>query len=125
MDKELIRKKIIEFLQWNDRNGSYSDENAISEGLEPLTYEETLLFFWHILYADYNCYRHVENALDIEYEDACKILKQNNDPFNANKEFSLYDKSFGLINLLVMANEEDKKNIYSLIVNLVKVEEEA
>lgn len=46
------RDSIIRWLQWNDRNGCYSDEEAINEGLEPLTLREAQDAFLDILTSD-------------------------------------------------------------------------
>lgn len=39
------RIKILNFLQWDDKNGSYTDDNSIIEGLPPLTYIEAIKMF--------------------------------------------------------------------------------
>lgn len=36
------REEIIEWLQWNDRNGDYDDASAAMQGLPPLTREEAV-----------------------------------------------------------------------------------
>ncbi|MCY6354196.1 hypothetical protein OIO11_03000 [Clostridium sp. ZS2-4] len=41
-NKEKRRAKIIEFLQWNDRNGSYTDENCDLEEIPRMTYEDAI-----------------------------------------------------------------------------------
>lgn len=46
------RDSIIRWLQWNDRNGSYADEQAINEGLEPLTLIEAQDQFLEIFSGD-------------------------------------------------------------------------
>lgn len=33
----MTREQIIDFLQWNDPNGIYTDERSIAEGYEPMT----------------------------------------------------------------------------------------
>ena len=40
MNKEIKRIKITEFLQWNDRNGCYTDENCDLEDIPRLTYDD-------------------------------------------------------------------------------------
>ncbi|WP_111926184.1 hypothetical protein [Clostridium perfringens] len=42
MQQELIRKKIIEFLQWNDKNGYYTDERCDLEEVPRMTYKESI-----------------------------------------------------------------------------------
>lgn len=52
MDKEKERKGIIEFLQWNDRNGCYTDENCDSEDVPRMTYEEAIKYFFGVVNDD-------------------------------------------------------------------------
>ena len=42
MQQELIRKKIIEFLQWNDKNGYYTEERCDLEEVPRMTYKESI-----------------------------------------------------------------------------------
>lgn len=42
MDKEIVRKKITYFLQWNDKNGCYNDENYDLEDIPRMYYEEVI-----------------------------------------------------------------------------------
>lgn len=37
------REAILEFLQWNDPNGVYTDALSKEEGYEPLSYDEALI----------------------------------------------------------------------------------
>ena len=44
------RNQLIDWLRWNDPNGTYSDEDAFREGQPPLTHEEAAdLAFEHVL----------------------------------------------------------------------------
>ena len=43
--KQGTREQIIEWLIWNDSDGCFSDEDALAEGLAPLTYEEAREIF--------------------------------------------------------------------------------
>ena len=36
---KMDRETLIEVLEWNDRNGTYNDEDSESEGLSPITKE--------------------------------------------------------------------------------------
>ena len=45
MSQEIKRIRITEFLQWNDRNGCYTDENCDSEDVPRMTYEEAIKYF--------------------------------------------------------------------------------
>lgn len=39
---KMDRLQMIDVLEWNDRNGTYNDEDSISEGFDPLTKEECI-----------------------------------------------------------------------------------
>lgn len=76
MDKEKERKGIIEFLQWNDRNGCYTDENCDSEDVPRMTYEEAIKYFFGVVNDD--VYSQIsESMADIEYEQVINFAKQN------------------------------------------------
>lgn len=76
MDKEKERKGIIEFLQWNDRNGCYTDENCDSEDVPRMTYEEAIKYFFGVVNDD--IYSQIsESMADIEYEQVINFAKQN------------------------------------------------
>lgn len=84
MDKELVRIELTKFLQWNDRNGSYTDEECRLEGLDPLSYEESICYFYYNVFEDiYNkngCY----SPGELEYSECMNIVKNNNLEFKAN-----------------------------------------
>ena len=62
MDKDIIRIKVTEFLQWNDRNGCYTDENCDLECISRMTYEESIKYFFCVINVDFYC-RIVDNFL--------------------------------------------------------------
>ena len=39
---KMNRETLIKVLEWNDRNGMYSDEDSEAEGLDPITKEEAI-----------------------------------------------------------------------------------
>jgi len=39
---KMDRETLIKVLEWNDRNGTYNDEDSKSEGLSPITKEEAI-----------------------------------------------------------------------------------
>lgn len=44
---DLIRTNILAFLQWNDKNGYYTDERCDFEEVQKLSLEESIkYFFW-------------------------------------------------------------------------------
>lgn len=40
--RQISREKILQMLQWNDRNGCYTDKYAKMEGLEPITKRQAI-----------------------------------------------------------------------------------
>ena len=76
MNKEKERKNIINFLQWNDQNGCYTDENCDSEDIPRMTYEEAIKYFFGVINAD--AYSEIsESMADIQYEEVINLAKQN------------------------------------------------
>ena len=47
------RIRITKFLQWNDRNGCYTDENCDIEGVERMNYEDALKYFFGVMNEDF------------------------------------------------------------------------
>ena len=45
MNNELKRENILQFLQWNDRHGCYTDENCDLEDVSRLSYNDAVKFF--------------------------------------------------------------------------------
>ena len=39
---KMDRRSLIKVLEWNDRNGIYSDEDSAAEGYPPITKEEAI-----------------------------------------------------------------------------------
>lgn len=76
-NKEKRREKITEFLQWNDRNGSYTDENCDLEGIPRMTYEDAVKYFFGVMNDDFY-YSVTDNIFELTYEEAIKYAKENN-----------------------------------------------
>lgn len=77
MNKEFKRIKITEFLQWNDGNGSYTDENCDLEGIPRMTYEDDIKYFLGVMNDDFY-YSVTDNIFELTYEEAIKYTKENN-----------------------------------------------
>ena len=76
MSNEKKRVAIIGFLQWNDHNGCYTDENCDSEDVPRMTYEEAIKYFFGVVNDD--AYSQIsESMADIEYEQVINFAKQN------------------------------------------------
>lgn len=74
-NNEKRRAKIIEFLQWNDRNGSYTDENCDLEEIPRMTYEDAVKYFFGVMNDDFY-YRITDNIFEITYVEAIKYAKE-------------------------------------------------
>lgn len=46
---DLIRTKILAFLQWNDKNGYYTDERCDLEEVQKLSLEESIKYFFGVI----------------------------------------------------------------------------
>lgn len=84
MNKELVRVELTKFLQWNDRNGSYIDEECKLEGIDPLSYEDSICYFY------YNVFEYIYNENgysspgELEYYECMNIARDNNLEFKAS-----------------------------------------
>ena len=70
------RLRILEFLQWNDRHGCYTDENCDLEGVERLNEQDAVKFFFGVMNEDFY-YSKVDNIFELTYEEAIDYAKQN------------------------------------------------
>ncbi|CEQ11103.1 Uncharacterised protein [[Clostridium] sordellii] len=83
MDKDKKRVKITKFIQWNDKNGYYTDEECDLEEEPRMTYEEAVKYFFGVL-NDTFYYDIVENIFKLTYEEAISYAKEND----------FYDKTY-------------------------------
>ena len=58
------RMLVLDFLQWNDRNGCYTDENCDLEDIPRMTYEEAIKYFFGVMNDDF--YSLFQNSGEIE-----------------------------------------------------------
>ena len=77
MNKEKERKNIINFLQWNDQNGCYTDENCDLEEVTRMTYEESVKYFFCVVNTD-AYYELSDTMADLEYGEVIQYAKDNN-----------------------------------------------
>jgi hypothetical protein len=73
--REKERIVITKFLQWNDRNGSYTDENCDMEEIPRMIYEDAVKYFFGVINDDYY-YKIVDNIFELTYQEAIKIAKE-------------------------------------------------
>lgn len=95
MDNDRI--KITQFLQWNDRNGCYTDENCDLEEVPRMTYEDTVKYFFGVINDDFY-YSVTDNILGLSYEEVIRYAKDN----------GFYDRTMDKLNKLI---NEDKPTI--------------
>lgn len=102
MDRELERISMLDFLQWNDKNGSFLDKDQIGLGNNPFDYKETFVMFAIEMFRD-SLFPEVENY-DISYEEVLDKLK----------------KSFKLFSLQIAIKEivEKKEQAYKKIIEV-------
>ncbi|WP_252231240.1 hypothetical protein [Clostridium sp. ZBS15] len=104
MCNQNIRIKIVKFLQWNDKNGCYTDENCDIEGVEKMSYEDAVKYFFGVINEDFY-YNITDNIFELTYEDAIRYAKENN----------LYDKTINKLNTLINAENLDNTLYRSLL----------
>lgn len=90
LDKEFMRLRLTQFLQWNDRNGCYTDENCMVEECPKLTYEDTIKYFIIVLNED-DYYSIIDNMFELTYDEVIEVAK--------NK--GIYNKSIERLQLLL------------------------
>ena len=78
------RIKILNFLQWNDRHGCYTDENCDLEGVNRLSYNDAIKFFFDVVNGDFY-YSKADNIFELSYEEVIDIAKEN-DFYNSTME---------------------------------------
>ena len=102
--KEKERRAITKFLQWNDKNGCYTDENCDIEGVERMTYDDAVKYFFGVMNEDFY-YNITDNIFELTYVDTIRYAKDNN----------LYDKTISKLNSLVNAENIDTVLYRSLL----------
>ena len=100
-----MRNKILSFLQWNDRNGCYTDENCDLEEVPRMTYEEAVKYFFGVINDDFY-YRIADNIFELTYDEVIKYAKENN----------IYENTMNKLQILIDAESDDDK-LYRSILN--------
>ena len=100
MNKDKQRINITKFLQWNDRNGYYTDENCDLEEEPRITYEDAIKYFFGVLNDDFY-YNIADNIFELTYEEVIKYAKDN----------GFYDKTYEKLKLLI-SNENPTVEFY-------------
>ena len=81
---------VLDFLQWNDRNGCYTDKNCDLEDLPRMTYEDAVKYFFCVI-NDYFYYSITDNIFDLSYEEIINYAKENR----------FYEVTYEKLNLLI------------------------
>lgn len=113
MKKELIREEILKFLQWEDSNGCYLDENTKLEGFEPISYEESLIYFYGVLFGNEPLCLNLDELFDMDFEEVVSMLKINYIKDNINA----YDYANEFVDELVSSN--NKLEVYEKIIKAI------
>ena len=101
---EFNRLRILDFLQWNDRNGCYTDENCDLEGFSRFSYNEAIKLFFGVINDDFY-YSKVDNIFELSYEQVIEYAKQN----------GFYDKTMSKLNLLLQESSPNDSFYRTLI----------
>jgi hypothetical protein len=101
---EKERKAITRFLQGQDRNGCYTDENSDIEGVERMSYEDAVKYFFGVINS-YFYYSITDNIFELSYEEIIQYAKENN----------FYNKTMDKLNKLVRKTNISDKFYRSLL----------
>lgn len=75
--KDIDRIKILNFLKWNDKNGVYTDEDRFIEGIDLMTYEDAIKYFYGVVNDDIY-YKEADNIFELTFEQVKDIAVKNN-----------------------------------------------
>ena len=101
---ELGRTRILNFLQWNDRHGCYTDENCDLEEVDRLTYNEAIKLFFGVINDEFY-YSKADNIFELSYEQVIEYAKQND----------FYDCTMEKLNLLLQESSPNDSFYRTLI----------
>ena len=104
MNNELKRENILQFLQWNDRHGCYTDENCDLEDVNKLSYNDAVKFFFGVMNEDFY-YSKVDNIFELSYDETIEYAKQN----------GFYDSTIEKLQLLLQESSPNDSFYRSLI----------
>ena len=98
------RVRILNFLQWNDRHGCYTDENCDLEGVDQLSYNDAVKFFFGVMNEEFY-YSKVDNIFELSYDQIIDYAKQN----------GFYDSTMEKLQLLLQESSPNDNFYRSLI----------
>lgn len=76
MSEELKRLELLNFLQWNDRHGCYTDQNCDLESVSRLSFDDAIKYFFGLMNEDFY-YSKVDNIFELSYNQTIDYAKQN------------------------------------------------
>lgn len=82
------RKSILLFLQWNDKNGCYTDEECKQQGYKPFGKKDTIKLFFSTINKDI-----IEDPLSYSYPEIISISKETNIYFSTILKLQLLLKA--------------------------------
>lgn len=94
MKRGIKRIKITQFLQWNDRNGCYTDEKCDLEDIPRMTYDDSVKYLFGIMNDDFY-YTITDNIFELSYDEVINYAKDNN----------FYEATYEKLNLLFNNDE--------------------
>ncbi|XZH53358.1 hypothetical protein ACSW8Q_17410 (plasmid) [Clostridium perfringens] len=106
MKNELIRRKVLNFLQWNDKNGYYTDERCDLEEVPRMTYEDSIKYFFGVLNEDFYC-TIADNIFELEYDEVIKYAKNN----------GFHENTYKKLKLLINTNNFNAISFYRYLLN--------
>ncbi|WP_034849848.1 hypothetical protein [Clostridium hydrogeniformans] len=83
------RKIILEFLQWNDHNGCYTDNNCKGKEIKPLGKKDTLKIFFAVVNNDFFKDKDDDNPLNFTLLEIIKISKRSNVYFSTTLKLTM------------------------------------
>lgn len=93
---DLIRIKILAFLQWNDKNGYYTDERCDLEEVQKLSLEEGIKFFFGVINSDFY-YSIADNIFELSFYEIIKYAK----------DYKFYNQTYKKLKLLINSNTNE------------------
>ncbi|WP_124045957.1 hypothetical protein [Clostridium perfringens] len=96
---DLIRRKILAFLQWNAKNGYYTDERCGLEKVQKLLLEESIQYFFEVINS-YFYYSIVDNIFELSFYEIIKYAK----------DYKFYNQTYKKLKLLIDNNLNE--NLY-------------
>ncbi|HBZ6548640.1 hypothetical protein ACV3R4_15465 [Clostridium perfringens] len=93
---DLIRTNILAFLQWNDKNGYYTDERCDFEEVQKLSLEESIKYFFGVINSDFY-YSIADNIFELSFYEIIKYAK----------DYKFYNQTYKKLKLLINSNPNE------------------